>query len=233
MTETSTPPAIDTNAVPASASPAVAPKPWYFGKPVVILSLLAFCPLGLFLMWKGRQFTVPSRWVITAICVIAVIYKWDPSQTHAAASGAQAGNPRQMASTLDGFEAEIPIMKKRGRQPAKADLGAAFMWRDLSVFGNKNWIRLDDANGDNVPEIGLLGVTMIKDDRSSILEAMALAFKVVSVASAEQLDVSKFSDWLTGAVAGTEATRTFGNVVVTVRREDAGDGSIILIGLNQ
>ena len=148
----------------------------------------------------------------------------------AAAKKNSAATP--LATSIDGFEAAIPILKQRGRKTQQSDGAATHSWKNLSVSGGKNFLTLMDSDNNDVAENGVAGIMMLKDNQTSQLEGLVFAMKLVETASGEPLKADQFTSWFIGAMGGKETTRTFGTVVVKVSRVDANDGSLFMVALN-
>lgn len=148
----------------------------------------------------------------------------------AAAKKNSAATP--LATSIDGFEAEIPLLKQRGRKTIQSDGETTHSWSNLSVSGGKSFLILNDADGNDVPESGAAWIMMLKDNKTSQFEGLVIAMKVVETASGEKMTSDEFIPWFTGAMGGKETSRRFGTVTVKVSRVDTGDGTMCTVALN-
>ncbi|BBO77798.1 hypothetical protein DSCW_52150 [Desulfosarcina widdelii] len=93
---------------------AVKPK-WYDNKPVIILFLIIFFPLGLYNLWKSTVFSVRGKTVLSMVIAVLIITFYHMESTnnnHSSTLNISAeSQPHKsvIQASLDDFKSEIPL----------------------------------------------------------------------------------------------------------------------------
>ncbi|EKD28746.1 MAG: hypothetical protein ACD_79C00224G0004 [uncultured bacterium] len=73
-------------------------KKWYDNKRFVIILLFLFFPIGLYAMWKNKEFTKATKWIVTGFIILLILGSGSKEQNVASVSSKKDTSPPSQSS---------------------------------------------------------------------------------------------------------------------------------------
>ncbi len=131
------------------------------------------------------------------------------------------------------FPAGVPLLAKLTPKRTARDGIDVLTWEAVSVIGSPNWVTVEDRGGDGVADTVYMCVGLMRDRNDTYLEGMALASRIIEIATGAKVEAQPFADWVLEVVGAGKGTRRYGDFEVSAGRLAADKGAIILFTINE
>lgn len=162
--------------------------------------------------------------VVAVIGAVVIPSKEVPEKPGSAATTARAKqHASTIVATIQDFQAGIPLLEQQGLARQQEPDGIDYRWTSSD---GASWIRFYDSGADGKLD-RISAVLATEGDQNASLIAGALSFRIVQLASGEDVSVDEFKAWLgslaSGDVVKGEA-RTFNKTRMHLQATLAANG---------